>query len=114
MRLVQCPYVQAISFPVLCGCSQTPYLCAIRVTQTSFAASPMNVQHAPVTYPNAPLIFVALQLFASWRPRGIAGSTSILRSMRANHAGGGFQAARRGTTRKECLFPCGAIQNQRR
>jgi len=92
-----------------------------------------DIQHAPVTHSNAPLILVAFQLLAARGP-GIVGQPKNLQVMRVNNGSssasnsfcadclisreylttqvnrGGERVSRalRGIARKECLFPFGA------
>src|ERR1039457_1434097 len=107
----------------------------MRVILTSFAASSIDVHHAPVTDSDAPLIFVAFQFLASCGP-GIIGKRQnlpveageqriaariqfLLRRLLdfervLKHAGGSVSGGGRGIVRKECPFPFGAIQKSAR
>ena len=90
-----------------------------------------DVDHAPVSNPDAPLIFIALKLLASRRSGIIgqpenfavnAGEHQIIKGAElllcgkldfdgvASHATGGASNGWRDTARKACLFPYGAIR----
>ena len=90
-----------------------------------------DVHLAPVTDPNAPLVLVAFQLFASCGPGIVrerqnfpvhAGEKRIIERIQFllrrlldfervfNHVGGRVSGGLRGIAYKECPFPSGAIQ----
>src|ERR1035438_9590018 len=93
------------------------------------------VDYPVITYPNAPQIFVAFQLFASWRPRIIgkgqnlaidAGEQRIVQRVQLllrglfdvervlRHWGGYVSAGSSGIARKGFPVPSGAIRSEER